>query len=353
MRVPFIIYAGFESFTQKMDNAGPRDNNSSYTFQYEKHSPSGFCYFIKCSFDESYDRKVIYTKQSEDEDVSQKFVERLEYDITKLCHEFKFPKKMVLTEEDEANFEKATKCHICDKLLGKDRFRDHCHLTGRFRGAAHNGCNINYQIPKLFPVIFHNLSGYDSHLFIKNLETTAGNISCIPNNEEKYISFTKQTIVDTFSRDGRNIDVKRDIRFIDSFRFMASGLSALVDDLDEFPILSNYFKGRQLQLLRRKRVYPYAYVDCLSKLEEKQLPPIRGGGGGRICDSQTVQRFTSPSLIYYGKKLLAMRGLDLPTFGSTEQSFTNTPRTRRCNQWCIDGIKRKDCCAIHRLNTAP
>ena len=163
---------------------------------------------------------------------------------------------------------------ICEKLLGKDRVRDHCHLTGRFRGAAHNCCNINYKIQKFFPVIFHNLSGYDSHLFIKNLGTTAGKISCIPNNEDKYISFTKQIIEDTFSRDGRNIDAKRDIRFIDSFRFMNSSLSSLVDDLDEFPILSKYFKGRQLELLRRKGVYPYEYVDCLSQLDEKQLPPI-------------------------------------------------------------------------------
>ena len=162
----------------------------------------------------------------------------------------------------------------CEKLLGKDKVRDHCHLTGQFRGAAHNGCNINYKIPKFFPVIFHNLSGYDSHLFIKNLGTTGGNISCIPNNEEKYISFTKQIIVDTFTKDRRKIDVKRDIRFIDSFRFMSSSLSSLVDNLDEFPILSKYFKGRKLELLRRKGVYPYDYVDCLGKLDEKQLPPI-------------------------------------------------------------------------------
>ena len=229
---------------------------------------------MKCSFDSSYDKKVKYTKRSEDEDISQIFVKRLEEDIRRIYHKIKFPKKMVLTEEDEANFEKASKCHICEKLLGKDKVRDHCHLTGKFRGAAHNGCNINYKIPKFFPVIFHNLSGYDSHLFIKNLGTTGGNISCIPNNEEKYISFTKQIIVDTFSKDGRNIDVKRDIRFIDSFRFMSSSLSSLVDNLDEFPILSKYFKGRKLELLRRKGVYPYDYVDCLGKLDEKQLPPI-------------------------------------------------------------------------------
>ena len=275
MRVPFVIYADFEAFTQKLDDDKPRDNKSSYTSQYEKHSPSGFCYYIKCSFDESYDQKVMYTKRSEDEDVSQIFVERLEYDIRRLYHRYyKFPKKMFLTEEDLDKFEKATKCHICDKPLGKDRVRDHCHLTGKFRGAAHNGCNINYKIPKFFPVIFHNLSGYDSHLFIKNLGTTGGNISCIPNNEEKYISFTKRIIVDTFNKDGKDIDVKRDIRFIDSFKFMACGLSSLVDNLDEYPILSKHFEGRQLELLGRKGVYPYEYMDRLSKLAEKQLPPI-------------------------------------------------------------------------------
>ena len=274
MAVPIVIFADFESFTRKIAHAQPRDNNQSYTIQYQKHIPSGFCYYIKCSFDSSYDKKVKYTKRSEDEDISQIFVKRLEEDIRRIYHKIKFPKKMVLTEEDEVNFEKASKCHICEKLLGKDKVRDHCHLSGKFRGAAHNGCNINYKIPKFFPVIFHNLSGYDSHLFIKNLGTTGGNISCIPNNEEKYISFTKQIIVDTFSKDGRNIDVKRDIRFIDSFRFMSSSLSSLVDNLDEFPILSKYFKGRKLELLRRKGVYPYDYVDCLGKLDEKQLPPI-------------------------------------------------------------------------------
>ena len=210
MKVPIVIFADFESLTRKIAHAEPRDNNQSYTLQYQRHIPSGFSYYMKCSFDESYDKKVIYTKRSEDEDISQICVDRLEEDIRRIYHKIKFPKKMVLTEEDEDNKEKATNCHIYEKILGKGRVRDHCHLTGQFRGAAHNACNINYKVPKFFPVIFHNLSGYDSHLFIKNLGTTAGNISCIPNNEEKYISFTKQIILDTFSKDGRNIDVKRD-----------------------------------------------------------------------------------------------------------------------------------------------
>jgi hypothetical protein len=74
-------------------------------------------------------------------------------------------------------------------------------------------------------VVFHNLSGYDSHLFIKNL---GGQIKCIPNNEEKYISFSKEVIVDMFiNNEGKECEVKRELRFIDSLRFMPSSLDAL------------------------------------------------------------------------------------------------------------------------------
>ena len=130
MKTPIVIYADFESFTRNIAHAQPRDNNQSYTIQYQRHIPSGFSYYMKCSFDLSYDKKVKYTKRSEDEDISQIFVKILEEDIRRIYHKFKFPKKMVLTEEDKANFEKASKCHICEKLLGKDQVRDHCHLTG-------------------------------------------------------------------------------------------------------------------------------------------------------------------------------------------------------------------------------
>ena len=94
MKTPFVIYADFESITRKIANTEPEDSRS-YTIQYQKHIPSGFCYYIKCSFDPSYDKKVIYTKQSEDEDISQIFVEKLERDIRKIYHKFKFSKKMV------------------------------------------------------------------------------------------------------------------------------------------------------------------------------------------------------------------------------------------------------------------
>ncbi len=105
-------------------------------------------------------------------------------------------------------------CHICKGPLTPDSktnytVKDHCHFTGKFRGAAHNNCNINYRKPKLFPVIFHNLAGYDSHIFIKNLRKTEGQIDCIPKNEENYISFTKKILVDTFTTDKQTFEVKR------------------------------------------------------------------------------------------------------------------------------------------------
>ena len=111
--------------------------------------------------------------------------------------------------------------------------RDHCHLTGKFRGAAYEACNLKYKIPMFFPVVFHNLSGYDSHLFIKTLGNSEEDISCIPNNEENYISFTKQVIVDKFVIEKeKEVDVKRELRFIDSFRFMTSSLDKLSSNLN-------------------------------------------------------------------------------------------------------------------------
>ena len=120
------------------------------------------------------------------------------------------------------------------------------------------------------------MCGYDSHLFIKTLVNSEGDISCIPNNEENYISFTKQVIVDKFvNKEGKEINVKRELRFIDSLRFMAARLDKLSRNLkiDQFVSLKKYYSGNQLSLLLRKGVYPYDYVDSMRRLDETSLPP--------------------------------------------------------------------------------
>jgi len=105
--------------------------------------------------------------------------------------------------------------------LGEDCARGDCKISGKFRGAADVSCNLDCQIPKFVPAIFHNLSGYDSHLFIKklkgNCEDKNKKIKCIPQNEENYIAFSREVVLDSFVKDGKNVLVKRDLRFIDSF----------------------------------------------------------------------------------------------------------------------------------------
>ena len=81
-----------------------------------------------------------------------------------------------MTMHDKMTYDNSTLRHICDEELGKDRVRDHCHLTSKFRGGAHEICNLKYKIPMFFPVVFHNLSGHDSHLFIKTLGNNKGDI---------------------------------------------------------------------------------------------------------------------------------------------------------------------------------
>jgi len=275
MRVPFVIYADFECFTENISSCQP-DEGRSYTEKYQKHKPSGYCYMIKCYNDKLYRPKIVkYTTKSEDDDISQHFVNSIEKSVRGLYSNFKYNKKVKMTNKDRKKYDEATHCHICEKELGEDKVLDHDHLTGAYRGAAHNDCNLNYKIPKHIPVIFHNLAGYDAHLFIKNLGVTEGKVDCIPNNEEKYISFKKSIVVDTFTnKEGKTCNVQREIRFIDSFKFMASSLDSLVSNLkkDQFRNMSLFYVGEELDLLLRKGVYPYDYVNRLEKLNETSLP---------------------------------------------------------------------------------
>ena len=182
MRVPFIVYADFESFTPQLPTCQPNPDNSC-TKQYQKHIPSRFCYHIK-SFDDTlyFQEPVTFVKEVNVDDVAQIFIDTLEKNIADIYKKFKFPKGMIMTMRDKLVYDNSTLCHICNEELGNDRVRDHCHRSSKFRGAAHEVCNLKYKIPKFFPCVFHNLSGYDNHIFIKTLGNSEGDISCIPNN---------------------------------------------------------------------------------------------------------------------------------------------------------------------------
>ena len=287
MRLPFVVYADFEACTEGISTCHP-DDNESYTNQYQKHTPCYFCYYIKCVDDDVFPPLLRhYTIGKQDENVGKIFVKKLERYIKEIYQKFKFKKDMRITQAQEREFQSETVCHICEKLLNGEKVRDHCHLTGRYRGAAHNHCKLCFKLPKFYPVIFHNLSGYDTHMFIKDLAETPGEINCISKTEENYISFSKMIVVDTFeerveARENcfefghtvNNIKVKRQIRFIDSFKFMTSSLAELAGNLSQHCNLERHFEGKQLELVKRKGVYPYDYMSSFERLGETCLPPI-------------------------------------------------------------------------------
>ena len=138
---------------------------------------------------------------------------------------------MTFGGKEKERFNKETKCWIYNgKFTGdftSSKVRDHCHFTGRYRGAAHKICNFLYKKPNFTPVVFHNLSGYDSRLFVKNLGFSEGGIDCIPNNEERYISFTKKIQVGSYTKKVKQEEGETEYktkhlhhqkRFIDSFK---------------------------------------------------------------------------------------------------------------------------------------
>ena len=202
------------------------------------------------------------------------------------------------------------------------KVRDHCHYTGKYRGAAHNICNLRSKVPKEIPVVFHNGSTYDYHFIIKELvKEFEGNFDCLGENTEKYITFSvplKKKI------ENKSLEITYKIKFIDSFRFMSSSLSKLVDNLSEGihnnkcadyksnldyikttaerkneKLILEYYNCKQryrkkfnkelikrfastyefcnndlnkFVLLLRKGVYPYEYADTWERFSEISLP---------------------------------------------------------------------------------
>ena len=318
MKLPFLIYADLECLLEKMSTCQNNPNKSSTT-KINKHTPSGYSIFTSCSFDESKN-KIHYYRG---DDCMKIFCKDLREHAMKIIN---YEKKMMvsLTTEEKIHYNKQKICYICKKEFNNNdkkqqKVKDHCHYTCKYRGAAHNICNLRYKVPKEIPVVFHNSSTYDYHLIIKELvKEFDGNFDCLGENTEKYITFSvplKKKIENKAS-----IEINYKIKFIDSCRFMSSSLSKLVDHLSEgihnnkcsdcesnldFIKMKNeklllkcfncnsYYKKKfnkdlikkskntysfcnndlnKFVLLLRKGVYPYEYMDSWEKFNETSLP---------------------------------------------------------------------------------
>ena len=218
MLAPFVIHADFEAITEKIQGCEPY-NNKSYTDKYQKHASCSYGYKVVCCYDNKYTKQV---KIYRGEEPIKKFIEEM-LNAVQYCEKLiktKFNKPLKMSSEDEQHFNAAIECHICGKkYTNKDiRVRDHCHITGQYRGSAHHDCNLKLRInPKEFklPVIFHNLRGYDSHFIMQEIGTIGKeyelNINCIPNNMEKYMAFM----------------LGKHLVFLYSFQFMSNSLDRL------------------------------------------------------------------------------------------------------------------------------
>ena len=280
--VPFVIYADFEAITKKVQGCEQSEemknekDTRSYSEAYQTHEDCGYGYNLVCCYDDKYSK---YTRIYRGENVVYKFMEKMleEVEYCKAVIKKQFNKPLVMTEVDERNFKTMDGCHICGEMYTDKnvRVRDHCHITGKFRGSAHQECNLKLRIKPenlKIPVIFHNLRGYDSHFIMQQIGEIANkhgytnkkgekqdlNINAIPNNMEKYMTFM----------------LGNHLTFIDSFQFMSSSLDKLVSNLpkDDLIYTSKAFKGKSLNLMSQKGVYPYDFMDSFEKFSQTELP---------------------------------------------------------------------------------
>jgi hypothetical protein len=234
---------------------------------YQNLEPCGFSIIV---MDLNYD--VIFEFTYRGENSVQVFIKKL-FEVSKNLFMTlnKITPMKQMTEKEKQIFNNSKICHICKNMITQFeiKVRDHCQITGVYRGPEHLLCNLNYQIPHDLPVIIHNLKNFDSNLILRELSQKFF-IQCkiLPKTTEKFLSFS--------------ID---NIKFLDSFQFLSASLETLVNNLKnsnaDFPISRKIFEkrfgklnGKIFNLLLRKGLYPYEFIDSFEKFNLKYLPNI-------------------------------------------------------------------------------
>ena len=268
-RVPYIMYADFESILELMDH-GSSDPNQPYTNEVNQHTPSDWCVYSKFAYGDVDNLLRTYRGK----DCIETFCNYIKREARRLYHIFPELPMDPLTKKQWKKYKRSTKCHMCYKpfTLRDPNVRDHCHYTGLYRGPVHSLCNLRYKIPSYIPVVFHNLSGYDAHIFIRELDAHTSDMEVIAKNKEDYISFSIKLPVDSYiDKNGEEKDKLIELRFIDSFKFMSSSLDSLTKNLvsggKKLFGFENYSE-LQYGLLTRKGVYPYEYINSGDRFEE-------------------------------------------------------------------------------------
>ena len=209
----FKIYADTECFLKWINI-----DEGKYTKLYQKHTPNSIGAKLLCIDD----RFTLDTIISEGKYCINKFIKWI-FRMQKYCNQIinnYFNKKSKMAIDDEERYQNSQICWICNEKINndKDKERDHCQITSKFRGAAHKKCNLKLKIPRKLPITFHNLEGYDGHIIFKELNNFVDiDIQVIPKVSEKYMS----------------IIFNRNIVFLDSNQFYKGSLDSHASNLED------------------------------------------------------------------------------------------------------------------------
>ena len=251
MKAPFVVYADFESLL-----IPEKVTKGSQTILTQKHEICSYGYIAVSCDGTVFKGPVIYRG----EDAAHKFLEEMCKLYWEMTSKIEHPVPIKMTEEEKNRHAKSTHCWICKRRIDpnsdkNNKVRDHCHMTGAYRGPAHSKCNLRLKLdPKKWqlPIFFHNLKGYDSHFIMQAVKDEWKRVDCIAHTTEKYMTFRLDNLI-----------------FLDSFQHMSSSLSKLADSLFSFNITQTYVNSEFV----KKGVYPYEYVDDFSVFDEEELPP--------------------------------------------------------------------------------
>ena len=274
-KVPFIMYADFESLLEPIQGSS-KNPSGPWTAVTNNHIPSGWCVYSKFAYGVVQNPLTLYRGK----DCVKKFCDHIIGETRRLYHASPERPMNPLTSNQNERYKKSKRCHICFRqfTLKDPKVRDHCHYTGNYRGAAHRNCNLQYKIPFYIPIVFHNLAGYDAHLFIRELAASGGSkMDVIAKNKEDYITFSIRVAVDKYiDKNGVEKDKEKELRFIDSFKFMSSSLDSLTNNLvrgGQRLFGFEKYTPKQYELLVKKGIYPYEYMSEWEKFKETKLPP--------------------------------------------------------------------------------
>ena len=242
----FRIYADFEA-----DNEEDGSKIGNKTTNIYKQKPVLNSYYIISELEDVLESG--YYESPLGYDNVDWFVQEIIKIENKMAFYFKNTKKdIIMKQEDEEDYKNNNICRFCEKEILSNKVRDHCHLTGKYRGPAHNTCNINVKQKdsNFIPFAFHNFSNYDCHMFFKRLvvfKKDKVEFKIIPKTNEEYITVKYGCI-----------------RFIDSYRFLSEKLEKLVKNLDgdDFKILKKEFPDKY-QYLNKKLAYPYQFFNSI------------------------------------------------------------------------------------------